>query len=223
MNAVVIVAGGSGSRMESNIPKQYMDLHGKPLLVHTMDRFLEFDPNIKIVLVMARGHRKFWDVISISFDYGSSVLIARGGGTRFESVKSGLEFIDDGQIVGIHDAVRPFVSVDTIERCYKTAEMEGSAVPVIEMDESVRKVDSSGRSFHLDRTKLRRVQTPQVFRSEMIKKAYNQNNDTAYTDDASVFESLFDQVALVDGNRENLKITTPVDLEVATSIMGSER
>jgi 2-C-methyl-D-erythritol 4-phosphate cytidylyltransferase len=207
--------------MGSHIPKQYMDLKGKPLLIHTVDRFLQFDPRMKVVLVMASGHRKFWDVISISYDHTSDIVVAPGGRTRYDSVKSGLQFIDNGLIVGIHDAVRPFVSLDTIKRCYSTAEKNGSAIPVIEMDESVRMVDSPDESTHMDRSKLRRVQTPQVFRSEMIKKAYDQIHHRDFTDDASVFESLFDQVTLVEGNRENIKITTPEDLQLATSIMGT--
>ena len=207
--------------MGSNIPKQYMDLQGKPLLVHTIDRFLQFDPRMMVVLVMANGHRKFWDVISISYNRGSEIVVAPGGKTRFDSVKSGLHFIEDGLIVGIHDAVRPFVSLDTIKRCYSTAEKKGSAIPVVEMEESIRMVESQDSSVYLDRAKLRRVQTPQVFRSEMIRKAYGQINDTGFTDDASVFESVFDQVTLVEGNRMNIKITTPEDLQLATSIIGN--
>lgn len=209
--------------MKSDIPKQYLDLAGKPLIIHTLERFLSFDPRIRIVLVMAAGHRHFWDVISISYDLGSAVTVTGGGESRYESVKNGLHCIEEDCIVGIHDAVRPFVSLDTIEKCYAAAAREGSGIPVIEMDESVRLAGDGDRSTHLERSRLRRVQTPQVFRSAMIKKAYLQPYDPAFTDDASVFESLFEKITLVEGNPENIKITTPVDLQLATLIFQNLR
>jgi 2-C-methyl-D-erythritol 4-phosphate cytidylyltransferase len=216
MNAVVVVAGGEGRRMQSDIPKQYLDLAGKPLIIRTLERFLAFDPSIRIVLVMAAGHRNFWDVISISYNLGPDITVATGGKSRYESVKNGLQYIEEGCIVGIHDAVRPFVSLRTIEKCYAAAASEGSGIPVIEMDESVRLTDDRHQSVHLDRSRLRRVQTPQVFRSEMIKQAYLQPYKDSFTDDASVFESHFGKVSLVEGNAENIKITTPVDMKLAT-------
>ncbi len=222
MNAVVIVAGGSGKRMGRDIPKQYLDLQGNPMIIHTLEKFLQFDPGIKVVLVMASGHRKFWDVISISYDHGSGIVVAPGGETRYESVKNGLQYIEDGLIVGIHDAVRPFVSPETIARCYAAAGETGSGIPVMEMDESVRMIQSSNRSVHMDRLKLRRVQTPQVFKSELIKEAYRQPFDPAFTDDASVFESLHMNITLVEGNRENIKITTPTDMQLASVIIGKK-
>jgi 2-C-methyl-D-erythritol 4-phosphate cytidylyltransferase len=130
-------------------------------------------------------------------------------------VKKGLELINDGCIVGIHDAVRPFVSQATIERCYSTAAAHGSAIPVLDMNESVRITRGELGSMQMDRSKLKRVQTPQVFRSEMIRQAYQQASESSYTDDASVFESAFGLVTLVKGNPENIKITTNVDLELA--------
>ena len=222
MNAVVIVAGGSGRRMERDIPKQYLDLQGKPLIIHTLEKFLQFDPGMKVVLVMASGHRKFWDVISISYDQSSGIVVAAGGETRYDSVKNGLQYIDDGLIVGIHDAVRPFVSPGTIARCYAAAGETGSGIPVMEMDESVRMIQFSNRSIHMDRLKLRRVQTPQVFKSEMIKDAYRQPFDPAFTDDASVFESQYENITLVEGNPENIKITTPTDLQLASVLIGTK-
>ena len=219
MNAVVVVAGGSGRRMGGDIPKQYIDLGGKPLIVHTLDKFYGYDPGMKVVLVLAGSHRKFWDVISITYERGEDIVVAEGGETRYDSVNNGLGYIGDGMVVGIHDAVRPLVSQDTIERCYSAAEKSGSGIPVIEMDESVRMVAGPGRSENLERSRLRRVQTPQVFRSEQIKEAYNQDCDPAFTDDASVYESLFGQVTLVEGNRENIKITNPTDLKLASLIL----
>jgi 2-C-methyl-D-erythritol 4-phosphate cytidylyltransferase len=219
MNALVVVAGGSGRRMGGTIPKQYLDLNGKPLIIHTLDRFFEYDREMQVVLVMAGGHRKFWDVISLSYERGTGIVVARGGETRYDSVKNGLQYIEDGMVVGIHDAVRPLVSIETIDRCYRAAAESGSGIPVVDMDDSVRMVSGSGESTHLDRSRLKRVQTPQVFRSERIKRAYDQTCDPSFTDDASVYESLFKPVTLVEGNAENIKITSPIDLRLASLIL----
>jgi len=219
MNAVVIVAGGSGSRMGGSVPKQYLDLNGKPLIIHTLDRFFNYNPEIQMVIVIAGSHRKFWDVISQTYNRDRDIVVANGGETRYDSVKSGLQYIGDGLLVGIHDAVRPLVSQETIHRCYEAADQTGSGIPVVEMDDSVRMVKESGASVNLERGKLRRVQTPQVFRSEQIRKAYNQVSDPAFTDDASVFESLYGGVSLVEGNPENIKITTRADLKLSSLIL----
>lgn len=219
MNAVIIVAGGSGKRMGGPVPKQYLDLGGKPLIIHTLERFYDYDQEMMVVLVMARGHRKFWDVISISYMGEREIVVARGGETRFDSVKNGLQHIKDGCIVGIHDAVRPLVSMDTIERCYRSANESGSGIPVVDMDESVRMVQDKDHSSPVERTKLKRVQTPQVFRSEQIREAYGQTFEPSFTDDAAVYESLFGRVNLVEGNPENIKITNPTDLSLASLII----
>ena len=218
-HGVVIVAGGTGQRMGSEIPKQYMELDGKPIIIHTLEKFFHFDPYIKVVLVLAAGHLGYWETISLSHEFGSSVEVAPGGETRYESVKSGLKFMEDNLIVGIHDAVRPLVSLETLERCYASAAESGSGIPVIEMDESVRLVKEEGHSVQMDRSGLRRVQTPQVFKSELIKEAYKQPGEEKFTDDASVYESLFEKVVLVEGNRENIKITTPTDLQLASILI----
>ena len=237
MNAVVIVAGGSGRRLGSPLPKQYVSLGGKALVLHTIDRFFMFDPGIRLILVLAAGHQRFWEEVSADYPWNKEIILTEGGKARFDSVRNGLELVEDGWIVGIHDAVRPFVSTETIRRCYGSAAVTGSGIPVIEMDESVRMVgpgaggargqdpesdsggisgrDLTGRSTHLDRSRLRRVQTPQVFRSEMIKRAYAQAGEHHYTDDASVFDSVYGEVTLVEGNMENIKVTTAVDLKVA--------
>ncbi len=219
MNAVVVVAGGSGQRMGSQIPKQYLDLEGKPLIIHTLEKFFTYDPEMKVVLVMAKSHLKLWDVISSSYKRGPGIVVALGGRTRYESVKNGLQLIEDGLVVGIHDAVRPLVSLDTIGRCYEAAAKTGSGIPVVDMDESVRMIRENGKSENLERRKLKRVQTPQAFRSEQIREAYSQTCDPSFTDDASVYESLFGQLTLVEGNNENIKITTPADLTLASLII----
>jgi 2-C-methyl-D-erythritol 4-phosphate cytidylyltransferase len=219
--AVIIVAAGSGSRMGGELPKQYLKLLGKPLIIHTIEKFHKFDPEMKIVVVLATAQRKLWDEMAGSYEISREVTIASGGDTRYDSVKNGLTHIEEEVITGIHDAVRPFVSQDTLERCYEAAIREGSGIPVIGMDESVRMIDLKGGSAHMDRSRLRRVQTPQVFRSDRIKQAYQQPYDSAYTDDASVYEALFGKVTLVEGNRENIKITTPTDMKLAMLLIGS--
>jgi 2-C-methyl-D-erythritol 4-phosphate cytidylyltransferase len=219
MNAVVIVAGGAGRRMGSSIPKQYLDLKGKPLIIHTLEKFFKYDPEIKVVLVLGKDHHKFWEGISVSHNKYREIIVAVGGETRYDSVKNGLKHIENGLVVGIHDAVRPLVSQETITRCYAAAAESGSGIPVVDMDESVRIISGSGRSENLERTKLKRVQTPQVFKSEQIRQAYEKARNPAFTDDASVYEALFDKVTLVKGNPENIKITSPADLRLASLIL----
>lgn len=216
---VIIVAGGTGQRMGGEIPKQYLELDGKPIIIHTLEKFFQFNPQMKVVLVLGAGHLSYWEAISHSHVYGSRVEVAFGGKTRYESVKNGLTFIENELIVGIHDAVRPLVSQKALERCYEVAENEDSGIPVLEIDETVRKIGPDGHSTHLDRSVLRKVQTPQVFKSEMIKEAYKQPFDPSFTDDASVFQSLYGKVTLVRGNQENIKITTPTDLQMALALI----
>lgn len=218
---VIIVAGGSGHRMGGHIPKQYLDLEGKPVIVRTLDRFFDFDPQIKIVLVLAPGHMELWNTISKNYNYGSGIDVTQGGESRYRSVKKGLKLMGDGLLLGIHDAVRPLVSRHTLKQCYEIAAKNGSCIPVTDMDETVRMVREQGHSEHLDRSILRRVQTPQVFKSELIRKAYDQPYKPSFTDDASVFESIYGEVSMVEGNRENIKITTPIDLQLAALLIRS--
>ncbi len=214
--AAVIVAGGQGHRMGGEIPKQYQELAGKPIIIHTLEQFYRFDPLLDVVVVVAQEHRNLWDAMANHNIDISRVKLAIGGATRFHSVRNGIQLIKDGVVVGIHDAVRPFVSLETLERCYSTAYKSGSAIPVIDMDESVRMLKENNSSVHMDRSALKRVQTPQVFQSALIREAYNNTDDHLFTDDASVFESHFGKVTLVEGNRENIKITTPTDLQLAS-------
>ena len=219
--AVVIVAAGSGRRMGGKIPKQYMHLLAKPIIIHTLEKFRQFDPDIQMVLVLAPEHRELWDQLKTSYEIARGLTTAPGGTTRFESVKNGLAQVDKADLIGIHDAVRPLVSQGTLTRCYESALRRGSGIPVLQMDESVRMLDHTGGSRHLDRSRLRRVQTPQVFLSERIIKAYQQSYNPDFTDDASVYEAKFGPVALVEGNRENIKITTPLDLQLAIQLITS--
>lgn len=218
MNAVVVVAGGSGRRIGGAIPKQYLDLNGKAVIIHTLERFYLYDPQIKIILVLANDHRRFWDGICSIFEATDAIELVPGGETRYDSVKNGLQNISEGCIVGIHDAVRPLVSLETINRCYSAARETGSGIPVMEMEDSVRMI-SKGGSENLARENLRRVQTPQVFRSELILEAYERVYNSSFTDDASVYESVHGGVTLVQGNPENIKITKAIDLELASLII----
>ena len=219
--AIIIVAAGSGRRMGEKLPKQYLELLGKPLIIHTLEIFHRFDPEMQMVVVLAPAHRILWEQMADSYELARGVTLANGGATRYDSVKNGLIHIDEGIIVGIHDAVRPLVSLNTLLRSYAAADVEGSGIPVIEMDESVRMLDHQGGSAQMDRSRLRRVQTPQVFKSDRIKEAYQQPYDSAFTDDASVYESINGPVTLVEGNRENIKITTPTDMKLASLLIGS--
>lgn len=207
--------------MGGEIPKQYKELEGKPIIIHTLEQFYRFDPHMNVVVVLAHEHRNLWNAMAIHHTDISRVNLAIGGVTRFHSVQNGIQLIKDGVVVGIHDAVRPFVSMETLERCYSTAYKSGSAIPVIDMDESVRMVKGDSSTVHMDRSALKRVQTPQVFRSEMIREAYENTVDHSFTDDASVFESHFGKVTLVEGNRQNIKITTPTDMQLASLFIRS--
>ena len=219
--AVIIVAAGSGSRMGGALPKQYLKLREKPIVIHTLERFHNFDPDMKVVVVLAPAHRELWEDMALSYEIARGLIIAPGGASRYDSVKKGLSKVDQASLVGIHDAVRPLVSQDTLARCYDAALRKGSGIPVIEMDESVRKLNIEGGSAPIDRSRLRRVQTPQVFRSEQIKKAYQQPYKNTFTDDASVYEMVYGAPTLVDGNRENIKITTPTDMLLAGLLIDS--
>jgi 2-C-methyl-D-erythritol 4-phosphate cytidylyltransferase len=219
--AVIIVAAGSGSRMGGKLPKQYLQLQGRPLIVHTLERFQRFDPDMKLLVVLAPTHKELWEQMAASYEIAGRVTLALGGPTRYDSVKSGLIQIDKENLTGIHDAVRPLVSQDTLFRCYDAALRKGSGIPVVEMDESVRMLDAEGGSVHMDRSSLKRVQTPQVFRSDRIKQAYQQAYKSAFTDDASVYETVYGAPTLVEGNRENIKLTTPGDMQLAQLLIDS--
>ena len=219
MNSLLLVAGGSGSRLGGPVPKQYQEIRGRAILVHTLDRFYDFDPEMKVVLVLAKGHEAYWESASAALPWRDRILLAEGGGSRYHSVMKGLDLIAPDEIVGIHDAVRPLVSQLTIRKAYESAQESGSGIPVVEMEESVRMTGQGGGSVNLERSRLRRIQTPQVFRSSEIKQAYAESTNTSFTDDASVYESCFGGVRLVEGNRENIKITTPADMKLAALIL----
>jgi len=210
----IIVAGGKGLRMSADVPKQFILLKDKPILMHTIERFFNFDYSIKIILVLPKEHISLWQQLCEKHDFKINCTIAEGGAERFFSVKNGLNFVEKDSIVAIHDGVRPFVSRETLKNCFTTAEKLGNAVPIVPLNESVRWVENS-ENRHISRSNLRIVQTPQVFNSEVLLNAYKQPFSEHFTDDASVVEAFGEKINLVDGNPENIKITTKSDLRVA--------
>jgi len=214
----LIVAGGSGTRMNSDIPKQFIEIAGLPLLMHTILKFHKFDFAIEIVLVLPESQIGFWKQLCIKHNFEIQHQIVFGGATRFQSVKNGLNSISDDGLVFIHDAVRPFVTETTLMNCLICAEQTGNALPVISTNDSVR-IDEGTRNYSANRSQIALVQTPQTFRITLIKNAYDAAETTDFTDDASVLENFGVNINLVDGNRENIKITTPFDLIIAEAIL----
>jgi len=217
MDYIIIVAGGKGLRMGSDIPKQFLPIDGKPVLMRTIDRFREYSPSIGIILVLPATQQDYWRSLCVKYHFDREYQIADGGATRFHSVKSGLALIPDDEegVVGVHDGVRPFVSVDVIRRCYDEAREKKAVVPVIPVFETIRQIiglKDCSRTVPRDDYKL--VQTPQTFDIALLKRAYGQEYRDAFTDDASVVEALGEKITLTEGNRENIKITTPADLKI---------
>jgi len=215
---VIIVAGGSGNRMGSEIPKQLLELCGKPILMHTIQVFHDFDPESRIILVLPEDQQQFWKELCMKHSFSIFHRVISGGKTRFHSVKNGLSQIDGEGIVFIHDGVRPLVSQETIEKCNQMAQKNGNAIPVLSVNESLRKQEGD-QNISVDRSQYFSVQTPQTFQSDQILKAYEQDFDPAYTDDASVAEKAGFPIFMVEGNRENIKITTPIDLVIAGALL----
>jgi 2-C-methyl-D-erythritol 4-phosphate cytidylyltransferase len=216
----IIVAGGTGSRMQSAVPKQYISIGGMPILMHTIKRFYEFSHQMGIILVLPDKDIPMWTKLCKEYAFDIPLTIATGGETRFHSVKNGLSTIkeDDG-IVAIHDGVRPFVSVSTISNSFEVAEKEGCAVTVVSLKDSIRKINTDGESHSVDRTIFRLVQTPQTFQIPILRKGYWQAKHANFTDDASVVEAAGFSVSLIDGSYENIKITTPEDLVWAEAFL----
>ncbi len=214
----LIVAGGAGKRMGAEVPKQFLELDGKPVLMHTIEKFGAYDSSLKIVLVLPEHQVTYWKELILKHSFGVPHLIVRGGIHRFNSVKNGLDAIDDEGLVAIHDGVRPLVSTETIGRCFKTAGQFGNSVPVISPSDSLR-VAKGERNMPVRREQFRLIQTPQVFDIRKIKKAYLTDYSPEFTDDATVFERNGEVIRLVEGNRENIKITNPEDLAVASALL----
>lgn len=211
----IIVAGGKGLRMGGEVPKQFLPINGKPILMHTIEAFRKALDGIEIILVLPADQHEYWQKLCQDYNFCSPELIAKGGETRFHSVKNGLAFLPDDEdvVVGIHDGVRPFVSKETIQRCYAAAAGGRAVVPVVPVVETIRQILPDGKSITRPRDEYRLVQTPQTFPLVMLKKAYEQSYSETFTDDASVVEAMGEEILMVEGNRENIKITTPSDLK----------
>ena len=218
----IIVAGGSGKRFGSEMPKQFLPLDGKPVLMRTIEKFDQ--AGAVIVVVLPVEHQEMWMSMCKDGNFAVSHTIADGGKTRFESVKNGIAAIEnlaDGNLVAVHDGVRPLASVELINRCYDTAQETGSAIPVVNPSDSIRQVMDDGTSQQLLRSSLRAVQTPQTFKAELLRGAYDVEESPLFTDDASVVESAGHQVSLVEGEVANIKITTPIDMVIATELINN--
>ncbi len=215
---LIIVAGGKGLRMGGEVPKQFLPVNGKPVLMLTIETFHRFDPEMKIILVLPKEQQAYWNDLCTEYQFRIPYLLADGGETRFHSVKNGLALADDDGLIGVHDGVRPFVSQEVITRCFDTANIDKAAIPVIDVVETIRKI-SGEQSETVDRNNYKLVQTPQVFTTSLLKKAYGQEYTPLFTDDASVVEAMGVKVTLVEGNRENIKITTPFDMIIAKALV----
>jgi len=215
---VVIVAGGTGKRMGMDIPKQFLELAGKPVLMHTMERFRKFSQSIEIITVLPDNQLRFWNDLQKKYSFDIPHTLVKGGSKRFLSVKHGLEFVNAPGLVAIHDGVRPLVKIETIQRCFEAAEKYGNAIPVTSPSDSLR-LEEGNNNSPVNRMQIKQVQTPQVFDVALIKKAYRQEYNESFTDDATVLEKTGEKIRMVEGNRENIKITNPEDLFIAQTLL----
>ena len=220
MKYALIVAGGKGSRMGSDLPKQFLPIGGKPVLMRTLEAFYRYDAEMRLIVVLPRSQQAYWSELCGKHCFALPHRVADGGESRFHSVRNGLALIRTSGLVGVHDGVRPFVSSEVIARCYEEAAGKRAVIPVIDVVETVRQIEG-GRSRTVPRDEYKLVQTPQVFDVDLLKEAYSQPYTSAFTDDASVVEALGVPVYLTAGNRENIKITTPFDLKVAAALLDS--
>jgi 2-C-methyl-D-erythritol 4-phosphate cytidylyltransferase len=217
---VLIVAGGSGLRMNNNIPKQFLLIKDRPVLMHTINKFKIYSESIEVRLVLPHAQIPYWKELCNKYQFTVQHQIFHGGDNRFLSVKNGLSGIQNEGLIAIHDGVRPLVSKDTIQKCFETAQKTGTAIPVIDVVETLRE-QRLEMSYTVNRSNFKIVQTPQVFNNQVITKAYQQPYKESFTDDASVVESIGHPISMVEGNSENIKITRPIDLTIAEAIMNS--
>lgn len=216
----LIVAGGKGLRMGSELPKQFLPIGGKPVLMRTLEAFHACNREIRLIVVLPHSQQEFWRTLCREHRFTVPHVVVDGGETRFHSVKNGLALVEAPALVGVHDGVRPFVSREVISRCYELAAGKRAVIPVIGVVETVRRMEGE-ESVTVSRDDYRLVQTPQVFDAELLKAAYNQPYTPHFTDDASVVEAWGASVTLTPGNRENIKITTPFDLKIAAALIDS--
>lgn len=215
---VLIVAGGRGLRMGEQLPKQFIPIAGKPVLMHTLDAFVRYDASVRLIVVLPESHQQYWQDLCREYNFSVPHQIATGGETRFHSVRNGLKLVNSSGLVAVHDGVRPLVTTDVIDACFRAAASDKAAIPVLPMIDSLREYNETG-SMPVDRTRYCSVQTPQVFDSATVLSAYDVPFDECFTDDASVVEASGHPVTLVAGNCENIKITTPFDLLIAEAVL----
>lgn len=224
---VIIVAGGKGLRMGSDLPKQFIPVGGKPILMHTVEKFAQWDPRARLLLVLPAEHQDYWRMLCREIGCRAAHCIVTGGETRFHSVRNALDVVKqdtnlgDDDLIAVHDGVRPFVSEQVITDCFHVAAESGAVVAALPMVDSLREVQPDGTSQALDRSRYFAVHTPQVFRARLLLRAYEAPYSSLFTDDASVVEALGKHIALVLSNRENIKITTPLDLAIARELLGT--
>ncbi len=218
---LILVAAGSGSRMKSDVPKQFIEVNGKEIIVHTLEKFFNYNSNIRVTVVLHNDFLDVFHLIKAKYFPNREIKTCIGGETRFHSVKNGLNTIDDlNSVVGIHDAARPLVSRETITRCFLKAKESGNAIPCIEMNESIREVSAFPYNKAVPRSNYRIVQTPQCFDTALIKRAFNQEYNNTFTDDATVLEGMEGHmINIVEGNEENIKITYPKDILLAKHLI----
>jgi 2-C-methyl-D-erythritol 4-phosphate cytidylyltransferase len=219
----LIVAGGMGTRFGSPTPKQFLELRGKPVLMHTLETFYRYSENINIVLVLPSEAIPVWQSLVSEYGFNHDIRIVNGGTSRFQSVKNGLKVIHGQALIAIHDGVRPLVTPEMIGESFRLAAIHGSAIASVPLKESLRVVEDQdkahARSSALDRSRYRIIQTPQTFQGDLIKRAYETDEDQTLTDDASVAERAGFPIHLFQGSYENIKITTPEDLMIADALM----
>ena len=211
---VIIVAGGNGRRMGSNIPKQFLGLNSKPILMHTIEKMHQSLDHSEIILALPESEFDTWKKLCQEYQFKVSCQVVEGGSTRFESVSNALKKVNEQSVIAVHDGVRPLVKNSVVNECMQTAQEKGTAIPVIAIEESLRQKTDNG-SIIANRDEYLIVQTPQCFSSELLIKAYQQDYSPSFTDDASVVEAMGIEIQLIQGNKENIKITTPEDLKKA--------
>ncbi len=214
----IIVAGGSGSRMQRQLPKQFIEVAGKPILMHTIERFYTYNSSLRIIVVLPQEQLTAWRELCRKHTFKVFHMTVTGGATRFQSVKNGVGAVMGDGLIAVHDGVRPFVDVEIIREAFKAAEQHGSAVVAVSPKDSIRELSEEG-SHAVQRDKYKLVQTPQCFKADILRKAYEQPEQEYFTDDASVVESIGESIKLVEGSYRNIKITTPEDLILAEAFV----
>lgn len=215
----IIVAGGSGKRLGGPVPKQFQTVKGRPLLMWTIEAFHRYDPAMRLIVVLPREHFDIWKALCMGHRFLIGHEVVAGGEQRWHSVKAGLDKVEDDGLVAVHDGVRPLVSQELIARCFDAADRQAAAIPVVPVVPSIRETTAEG-SRALDRSKLLAVQTPQCFHADLLRAAFEQPYDPAFTDEATLVERLGVRVALVEGEDGNIKVTTPMDLRLVELVLG---